>query len=649
MKPADASRGAGVVFGTAGHVDHGKTSLVKALTGVDTDRLPEEKRRGITLELGFARLELPGGVHAGLVDVPGHERFVKAMAAGAGGVDVALLVVAADEGVMPQTREHVDICGLLGVRAGVVVLTKADLLPALGPEGRQLLEEELRELCLGTFLESAALLPVSVRTGEGLEALRAELGRLASSVQPRPVDGPAFLPVDRAFSLKGFGTVVTGTLLSGRLQVGGEVALLPGTPGPLRIRTLHAHGRELAEAHAGGRVAVNLPGIEAGAVRRGDVLVRHGELDAVRILDVELSVLAAAAAPLKPRTRLLLHLGTAQVEAAVGWMESPSLEPGKSGLVQLRLSRPLAALPGQRFILRGSRPLPGRGATLAGGRVLAVGASRRRKGVEARLRPLLEGDAAAALPWLLEEAGYRGLTAAMLLGRSGQPARVLGPALERMGARGEAVLVDRASRLYVAGGHVRALVARARAVLEQAAAGGGFQLGLPREELRQRLASGLDVRLFARVLAQLEAGKQAELHGDSVRLPGQVVALGEGDAQAREAVLAAVRAAGLAPPIPSALAAELSLPQARVEALLKLLAASGALVKVAEGLYFHPEPLAELRASLVAHLAAHGHITTQAFKDLVGQSRKYVIPLSEYFDREKVTLRVGDKRVPRRA
>jgi selenocysteine-specific elongation factor len=644
-----ASRSAGVIFGTAGHVDHGKTSLVKALTGVDTDRLPEEKRRGITLELGFAQLPLAGGLHAGLVDVPGHERFVKAMAAGAGGVDVAILVVAADEGVMPQTREHVDICSLLGVRAGVVALTKADLLPSLGPDGRQLLEEELRELCHGTFLEPAAILPVSVRTGEGLEALRAELARLAAGLHPRPVDGPAFLPVDRAFTLKGFGTVVTGTLLSGRLQVGEEVALLPGSPGPLRVRTLHAHGHELAEAQAGSRVAVNLPGLEAGAVRRGDVLVRQGELDTVRTLDVELSVLAAASSPLRPRARLLLHLGTAQVEASVGWMEQSPLEPGSTGLVQLRLARPVAALPGQRFILRGSRPLPGRGATVAGGRVLAVGAPRRRKGAEARLRPLQHGEAAGALPWLLEEAGYRGLTAEMLFGRSGLSARALGPALERMGARGEAVLVDRASRLYVAGRHVRALVARARAALEQAAASGSFQLGLPREELRQRLAPGLDPRLYARVLAQLEAGKQAELHGDSVRLPGQVLALGAGDAEARDAVLGAVQDAGLAPPIPSALASALKLPQPRVEALLKLLAASGELVKVAEGLYFHPGPLAALRASLQAHLAAHGHITTQAFKDLVGQSRKYVIPLSEHFDREKVTLRVGDKRVPRRA
>ena len=637
-----------MIFGTAGHVDHGKTSLVKALTGVDTDRLPEEKRRGITLELGFAELALTGGLRAGVVDVPGHERFVKSMAAGAGGVDVALLVVAVDEGVMPQTREHVDICGLLGVRSGVVALTKADLLEGLGEEGRLLLEEEVRGLCRGTFLETAAVLPVSARTGEGLEVLRAELARLGAAVPPRPVDGPAFLPVDRAFTLKGFGTVVTGTLLSGRLAAGGEVALLPGTPGPLRVRALHAHGREVTEASAGGRVAVNLPGVEASAVRRGDVLARAGELEPVRTLDVELSVLAVAAAPLRPRARLLLHLGTAQVEATVGWTERPSLEPGASGLAQLRLSRPVAALPGQRFILRGSRALAGRGATLGGGHVLAVGAPRRRKGAEARLRPLLDGDAATALPWLLEEAGYRGLTAEMLFGRSGLPARAIAPALERMGARGEAVLVDRASRLYVAGRHLRALVARGRAVLEQAAAGGSFQLGIPREELRQRLAPALDPRLFARVLAQLEAAKQAELHGDSVRLPGQVVALGAADAEARARVLAAVHAAGLAPPIPSALGTHLRLPQSRVEACLKLLASSGELVKVAEGLYFHPAPLAALRAALVAHLAAHGQVTTQAFKELVGQSRKYAIPLSEYFDREKVTLRVGDKRVPRR-
>ncbi|MEN9797976.1 MAG: hypothetical protein RL653_1672 [Pseudomonadota bacterium] len=638
-----------MIIGTAGHVDHGKSALVKALTGVDTDRLPEEKRRGITLELGFASLELPGGHRAGVVDVPGHERFVRAMVSGAGGVDLVMLVVAADEGVMPQTREHLDICSLLGVRAGLVVLSKADLLPGLGEEGRVLLDEELRGLCRGTFLEGAEVLPVSARTGEGLESLRAGLARLAAGLPERSPDGPAFLPVDRAFSLKGFGTVVTGTLLSGRLRAGDEVSLLPGMPGPLRIRGLHAHGMPVDEARAGGRVAVNLPGVEASEVKRGETLTALHALEPAWTLDVSLSVLPATPAPLRPRTRLLLHLGTAQAEATVGWVEGGALAPGASGLAQLRLARPLPALPGLRFVLRGSRALPGRGATVGGGRVLAAGTPRRRKDAAAEpLRALASGDAVAALPWLLGQAGFRGLTEAQLFGRSGVPLRALGPALERLGARGEAVRVDRASKLYVAAAHVRALSAKARAELEHAAAAGGTQLGLPREELRQRLSPGLDARLFARVLEGLVQAGHAELHADSVRLPGQKLQLRASDEAASASVLEAVRAAGLAPPIPSALATQLRLSPPAVEAALQLLASSGALVKVAEGLYFHPGPLGELRGRLVEWLRAHGHIDTQAFKELVGQSRKYVIPLSEYFDREKVTLRVGDRRVPRR-
>ena len=327
----------GVIVGTAGHVDHGKTSLVKALTGIDTDRLPEEKRRGITLELGFAHLALPDGTVAGVVDVPGHERFVKAMAAGAGGVDLAILVIAADEGVMPQTREHLDICQLLGVQAGVVALTKADLLPGLGDDWRSLLDADLATLLAGSVLEKAEVVPVSAPTGEGLDALRAALGRAAASVPRRPADGPLFLPIDRAFTIKGFGTVVTGTLLSGTVEPEASVSLLPGLPGPFRVRGVQTHGQSVARGSAGQRTAVNVSAVATQDVRRGMVLVREGELPETRSLDVELTLLAAAEAPLPRRRTLLLHLGTAQVEARVTLLDLPELSPGETGLAQLRL------------------------------------------------------------------------------------------------------------------------------------------------------------------------------------------------------------------------------------------------------------------------------------------------------------------------
>lgn len=641
--------GCALIIGTAGHIDHGKTALVKALTGVDTDRLPEEKRRGITLELGFAHLQLEDGTVAGVVDVPGHERFVKAMAAGAGGVDLAVLVVAADEGVMPQTREHVDICRLLGVRAGVVALTKADLLAGLGEEWRALVEADLATLTAGTFLEGAPVVACSAQTGEGLAGLRAALTRAAQAVPARPAEGPAFLPVDRAFSLRGFGTVVTGTLLSGSLELEEQVALLPGQPGPWRIRGLQVHGQPVARAVAGQRTAVNLAGVEVEALHRGMVLVRAGELPEVSMVDVELSLLPSAPAPLPRRRKLLLHLGTAQVEATVALLDLERLEPGETALAQLRLSSPLAALVGQRFILRGSRALPGRGATLAGGRVLSVGSPRRRRGASAVVAPLLQAEPGAQVAWLLRQAGYRGLTQQELFGRSGLGPKVLSRALELLGARGTAVLVDKERRLYLSGEVLEGLQQRALALLAAFHEREPLREGLPREELRQRLGSELEGRAFTRVVQALVDSGKVQAERELLRLEGRGRTLTLDEEALRARVAAELSAAGLAPPAVGELATRLRLPAPRVVELLRVLVAEHRVARVSEELYFDTSALAGLRERLVAHLREHQAITTQAFKELVGQSRKFVIPLSEYFDREKVTLRVGDKRVLRRA
>src|SRR5512138_1091531 len=412
-----------VVVGTAGHIDHGKTALVRALTGIDTDRLREEKRRGITIELGFAHLPLPDGTVAGVVDVPGHERFVRAMAAGAGGIDIVVLAIAADEGVMPQTREHLDICRLLGVPRGLVAVTKSDLLPGLGAGWLPLLEAEIRAVTTGTFLEGSAILPVSAATGDGLPALVAEIARLAVEVPERPADGPLFLPLDRAFSLKGFGTVVTGTLLSGQVAEGDAVALLPPSPGVggLRVRSVQVHGAATPRALAGQRTAVNLPGVEAAAIRRGRALVHAGVVPASSVVDVELALLAAAPRPVRHRTKLLLHVGTAQVPATVALLDRGELPPGATAFAQLRLGAPVAALPGQRFILRGLAVLEGRGKTVGGGRVLAVAAPKRRRGrpeATRQLEVLARGDPEARVAAVLEMAGPAGVDAAALVGRT---------------------------------------------------------------------------------------------------------------------------------------------------------------------------------------------------------------------------------------
>jgi selenocysteine-specific elongation factor len=642
-----------VVLGTAGHIDHGKTSLVRALTGIDTDRLSEEKRRGITIELGFAHLALPDGTVAGVVDVPGHERFVRAMAAGAGGIDLVVLVVAADEGVMPQTREHLDICRLLGVPRGLVALSKADLLPALGADWRGLVEQDVRAATKGTFLEASPIVPVSATTGEGLAPLVAEIARLAADVPERPADGPAFLAVDRAFSMKGFGTVVTGTLLSGQIGEGDELALLPPAPplGSLRVRSVQVHGRPTPRGLAGQRTAVNLAGVEPTAIRRGQALVQPGVVPASSMLDVELSLLAVATRPLRHRAKLLLHVGTAQVSATVALLDRGELAPGATAFAQLRLAEPVAALPGHRFILRGFAPLEGRGRTVAGGRVVGVTARKRRRGRPEVLRQVaaLAGpDPDARLEAVLEGAGPAGLEVAALVGRTGLSPKAAQATLERLGARCGALLFDRDRRTWVAGPVARDLAARLVAAVEAFHAAHPLAAGIGREELRGRLPPVTDTRLFQRLVAQLAERGELLVEGDHVRRKGHVAAGAGGAGGAlKDKVAAALAAGGLAPPRVADLPGAVGGSEGDVHAVLKLLAAEGRAVRVSAELWYDAAHLAALRARLVAFLRERRSITTQEFKDLVGATRKHVIPLAEHFDEEKVTLRVGEKRVLR--
>jgi selenocysteine-specific elongation factor len=639
---------------TAGHIDHGKTSLVKALTGVDTDRLREEKRRGITIELGFAHLALPDGTVAGVVDVPGHERFVRAMAAGAGGIDLVVLVVAADEGVMPQTREHLDICRLLGVPRGVVAVTKADLLPELGADWLPLLEADVRAASKGTFLEDAPLVPVSSRTGEGLPALVDAIARLARDVPERPADGPLFLPIDRSFSLKGFGTVVTGTLLSGAVGVEEHVELVPPRPGQgqgaLRVRSVQVHGKATPRGLAGQRTAVNLPGIEAPAIARGQALAHPGIVPPSHALDVELTLLGAAPKGLRHRARLLLHVGTAQVPAEVSLLDRGEIQPGATALAQLKLGAPVAALPGQRFILRGFAALEGRGKTVAGGRVLAVAARRRKRGRAAeltQLEALAHGDTDARVAAVLAIAGPGGLPADALSGRTAVAPKALTAALERLGARGGALLFDREKRAWVSGEVAHALADRLVAAVAEFHHAKPLAAGISREELRGRLPKVTDPRLFARLLAGLVERGQLVAEGDHVRAPSHRAASGAAGGALKAHVAEALVKGGLTPPWLAELPAAVHATPAEVSAVLKLLVAEGSAVRVSAELYFDVGAVTALRGRLVAHLRAHGGITTQEFKDLVGATRKHVIPLAEYFDREKVTLRVGDRRVLR--
>src|SRR3954471_16507764 len=506
-----------VIVGTAGHVDHGKTALVKALTGIDTDRLPEEKRRGITLEAGYAHLQLPAIGIAGVVDVPGHERFLRAMVGAAFGVDVAVLCVAADEGPMPQTAEHLDVLRLLGVTSGVVALTKSDLLPALGPDHRELLLLELRDLFAGTFLEKAPIVEVSARTGQGLRELVETLARAVADRigAPRSEQGPLFLPLDRAFAVKGFGTVVTGTLFSGSLGPGDEVDLV-GSGARIRgarIRGVQVHGGSVDRARAGQRTAANVAGIEVAHAPRGAALVPAGTLEATggaQILDVELELLPWAARPLKDRARLLAHIGTAQAQATVALIDRKELLPGERALAQLRLGTKVAALSGLRFLLRGelgkpidgTAPLGGRftaaarahASTLGGGRIVAVGSRKRRKresDVRA-LQALAGDDALAQAEALLLEAGHLGSSPQRLAAQGAFTFKAAGAALERLSQLGRAVLLDRESRLYVHAGLLAKLERKVLTRLEEHAALGDEGAGSARDGQRPKAVAPID-------------------------------------------------------------------------------------------------------------------------------------------------------------
>ncbi|HEY6008720.1 MAG TPA: selenocysteine-specific translation elongation factor [Geobacteraceae bacterium] len=633
-----------LILGTAGHIDHGKTSLVKALTGTDCDRLPEEKARGITIELGFAHLELPeAGVRFGIVDVPGHERFVRTMVAGVGGMDLVVLVIAADEGVMPQTREHLEICQLLGVKKGLVALTKSDLVD---PDWLGLVTEEVRDYLAGSFLEGAQLIPVSARSGAGLDLLRAELARLAGEAEEKRSDGPFRLPVDRVFTVPGFGTVVTGTLLSGTVRVGDEVELLPsGLAG--RVRGLQTHGEKGEAAAAGQRVAMNLQGVEHGEVARGDVVVPRGAYRTTAVVDARLDHLASAPRELRHRATLRLHSATYEVSAQVILLDRDTLAPGASALVQLRLGHPVLLLPGDPFVLRSYSPQ----ATLAGGRVLdPEPPRRRRRSAEAlALLAALDGaDDAAKLRLLVEAGLLSGISFEALVTRSGLPQRRCDAALAPLLSGGAVVQAVREPRIFLSRQAVadlkEALLAEVTTYLRE----NPVKEGLGKEELKTRLPRRSDPRFFGPLLASLEKEGKVVVERDLVKLPGRKGEAAGDQAGLQEAIARLLEKGGMEPPTIRELCEALKKGEKEVLEYLNLLARSGRVVKVKSDVFYAREPLAALRDKLVAHLAVRGEIIPNEFRELTGLSRKFMIPLLEYFDQEKITIRVGDKRVLRK-
>jgi len=632
-----------LILGTAGHIDHGKTSLVKALTGIDTDRLKEEKERGITIELGFAHLELPGDIRFGIVDVPGHERFVRAMVAGVGGMDLVMLVIAADEGVMPQTREHLEICQMLGVKKGLVALTKCDMVEE---DWLELVREEVREYLTGSFLEGAPIIPVSAKTAAGLEELKQGLEILAGEVEEKSSEGPFRLPVDRVFSVAGFGTVVTGTLLSGEIRTGDEVDILP-TGLTSRVRGVQTHGRKSEHGSAGQRLAVNLQGVEHGDIMRGAVVVPRGAFRTTRAIDAQFHFLPSAPRDLKHRAMLRLHSATYEVPAQVILLDRDTLLPGEESFVQLRLRSPVLLLPGDHFIVRSYSPQ----ITVGGGVVIdPAPPRRRRRSAQALelLQALREGADADRIRLLAQESLLSGITADEIITRSGLAAKKTEAALSALLSQGLLVQVVREPRIFLARESFAVIKSQLLAGLEGYLRNYPLREGIGKEELKSYIPKRSDMRFFGPALAALEKEGKALVDRDLVKLPGREAAQEAAGAGLVGLLETALREGGVEPPNLKELAERLRRSEKDISDHLGLLVRSGRAIKVKNDLYYAPEPLAGIRERLLKHLEAKGEITPPEFRDLTGLSRKFMIPLLEYFDQEKLTIRVGDKRLFRK-
>ena len=625
-----------VIVGTAGHIDHGKTALVKALTGIDADRLAEEKRRGITIELGFAHATLPtpqGGARLGFVDVPGHERFVRNMLAGVGGMDLVLLVVSAEDSIKPQTREHFDICRLLQVPRGIVVITKCDLVDS---DTRQLVRLELEEFVRGSFLEGAPIVEVSAFTGEGLDRLKSELARMASDVTQKDAAAPFRLPVDRVFTMKGFGTVVTGTLIAGHLRKEDEIEILP-TGRRVRVRGLQTHGKDTNEALAGQRTAVNLAGVSQEEIERGQVLAQRDLLLPTHRLDVQLTLLNDAPA-LKNRARVHLHLFTAELVAAVKLYEVEELLPGQTAWAQLRTAAPIACAPGDRFILRRFSPVT----TIGGGVVADVRPLRKLKPaarVEA-LAKLLTAPAAERLTLLVARGKRNGLALADAVHETGWPAALLKAATAEATHAGT---LRAFAEVLVTSVELSAVQSDLFTTVEKFQKANPLAGGINRQELMERVEAPRPVFLGA--LDALIAEKKLAATGDQVHLPGKQVVMQDDEAETKQQIEELFAKAGLKVPTLKEALAGAKVDAARAQKIVTLLLREKVLVKIADDLVFHQRSLEELTQLVRNYKATSPKIDVARFKDLTGVTRKYAIPLLEHLDRERVTRRAGDLRI----
>jgi selenocysteine-specific elongation factor len=626
------------IIGTAGHIDHGKTSLIKALTGFDTDRLKEEKERGISIDLGFAHLDLPDGTSAGIVDVPGHERFIKNMLAGAHGIDLVLFTVAADDGVMPQTEEHLDIVHLLGIKMAIFVITKADLVP---PSRIDEVGEEIDILTLGTVLENSPKIAVSSATGQGVSELKERIAAILQSQNKIPPGGYFRLPVDRAFVLQGHGVVVTGTGLSGEIRVGEQVRCLPGDH-IFRVRSLQVHGQSVDSAGWGQRVAMNLTGPDRAEIARGHVICHEKISLVTERFDAHLEVRPGARKGIKSHQRVRVHLGAAERLGKIAVLGAgEKIEPKQSAFCQITISEPLLALRGDHFILRDETARR----TLAGGVVVNPWANRHKRGdgrLQDRLDMLLKGDTPALTEAYIESSTAFALPIEAIYQFLNVREEQIREAIERM--KNLRLLSAEGEKLYTTHAKWERLKGQLLEMLKAFHAAHPLVPGMDMEELRGKLAYALSPKIFRVVTDLLINEKLIARDENLLRLASHRVQLGGQEKSLMDKIKKILGEQPLAPPDLKEVEKQAGVPRHRLNEVIRLLEREGAVVRITTDMYFLASSVEQLRQTLRKYLTEKGEMTAASFRDLIGSSRKYTIPLLEFFDRDGLTIRIGDIR-----
>lgn len=628
-----------IILGTAGHIDHGKTSLVKALTGIETDRLKEEKERGITIELGFALLDLPNGQHVGIVDMPGHEKFVKNMVAGSSGIDVVAMVIAADEGVMPQTREHMEICNLMGIRHGMIALTKIDMVD------EDLLEmamEDIHEFIQGTFLEGKPIVPVSAVKNLGMDQFVSTLEAICKQIPPRKFSSIFRLPVDRVFSMKGFGTVITGTLMSGSIHVGDDIMVYPSQI-VSKVRGVQVHSHSVETAGPGTRTAINFQGLDKDSVNRGDILSTPGSLIETYMVDAHFHYLKSNTKPAKARTRVRFHSGTSEILGYMVLLDREELIPGEDACVQFRLESPICCIKDDRYVIRSYSPVR----TIGGGVILNPASQKHKlfdKKVTQGLENLLIEDMEQTISFFLSLKGYQGLSFPHLKVMTNIPDKKLAATLQKMLAKQEVILTDKEKQIYIIGSFFDEFKEKLTLQLEKYHTANPLKDGMPTQELKSKFQYIDDTKFFNSLFAKLEKEGLIILDKNIIKLSTHTVALQVDQSEIKEKIKKIYQDVGLTPPFFRTVCDELHLDKKNAADVLHMLIQENTIVKTKDDLYFDAVKINELADELTRYLKKNESISTPEFKDMVNISRKYVIPLIEYFDSINLTIRVGDTR-----